>query len=100
MHCQLVEGTRFPQLGRVRGCVDLTGDDVAFQASDDFGFGESLLGSAFGVGGFVGRKTERVAHDDVEGVVGVAVAASVESGVVDAAAAGGLAALPRCANAA
>ena len=67
--------------------VDFAGD-VAFQASDDLGFGESFLGAAFGVGAASWVVAEAVEHDDVEGVVGVAVAASVESVSVDAAAAG------------
>ena len=67
--------------------VDLAGD-VAFQASDDLGFGESFLGAALGVGAASGVVAEAVEHDDVEGVVGVAVAASVESVSVGAAAAG------------
>ena len=67
--------------------VDLAGD-VAFQASDDLGFGESFLGAALGVGAASWVVAEPVEHDDVEGVVGVAVAASVESVSVGAAAAG------------
>ena len=50
--------------------VDLAGD-VAFQASDDLGFGESFVGSALGVGAASGVVAEAVEHDDVEGVVGV-----------------------------
>jgi hypothetical protein len=67
--------------------VDLAGD-VAFQASDDFGLGQSFLGAALGVGAAAGVVAEPVEHDDVEGVVGLAVAASVESVAVGTAAAG------------
>ena len=67
--------------------VDLAGD-VAFQASDDLGFGQAFLGAAFGVGAAAGVVAEPVEHHDVEGVVGVAVAAAVEAVSVGAAAAG------------
>jgi hypothetical protein len=46
------------------------------------------LGAALGVGAASWVVAEPVEHDDVEGVVGVAVTASVESVPVDAAAAG------------
>ena len=46
------------------------------------------MGAALGVGAASWVVAEPVEHDDVEGVVGVAVTASVESMSVDAAAAG------------
>ena len=73
--------------GRYEDAVDLAGD-VAFQAADDLGLGQSFLGSAFGVGAASWVVAEPVEHDDVEGFVGVAVPASVEPVSMDAAAAG------------
>jgi hypothetical protein len=82
-----VRGPGFRSWSWYEDVVDLAGD-VAFQASDDLGFGESFLGSALGVDAASWVVAEAVEHDDVEGVVGVAVAASVESVSVDTAAAG------------
>ena len=45
--------------------------DVALEAADDLGFGESFLGAAFDVGAASWVVAEPVEDDDVEGVVGV-----------------------------
>jgi len=60
----------------------------SFQAPDDLGLEQSPLSAAFGVGAASGVVAESVDHDDVEGLVGVAVAASVEPMSMNAAAAG------------
>ena len=87
MDCQVLVGWGFRAVEDDEDVVDLAGD-VAFQASDDLAFGESFVGAALGVGAAAGVVAGLVEHDDVEGVVGVAVAASVESVWVGAAAAG------------
>jgi hypothetical protein len=70
------------------GVVDLAGD-VAFQASDDLGFGEAFPRPSFDVSARPGVIAEPAENDDVEGVVCAAVAASIEPVPVGAAAAGG-----------
>ena len=80
-------GPGFCSWSRYEYAVDVAGD-VAPQASDDLGFGESFLGSALRVGAAPCVVAEAVEHDYVEGIAGVAVAASVESVSVHAAAAG------------
>lgn len=58
--------------------TDLAGD-VAFEAADDVGTGQSLGGAAFGVGAGVGVVGHAGQGDDVQGVIGLAVAAAVEA---------------------
>ena len=53
------------EVGGDEDVVDLAGD-VAFQVSDDLGFGESFLGAALRVGAASGVVAE-VDHDDVVG---------------------------------
>ena len=55
--------------------VELAGD-VALEAADDLAFGESFVGPAFyvGAGGFVVSQSHD--GDDVEGAVGLSVAAA------------------------
>jgi hypothetical protein len=68
--------------------VDLAGY-VALETSDDVGLGQAFLGPPFHIGAGAGVVAEPAENDHVEGPVGVAVAAAVESVSVGAAAAGG-----------
>src|SRR5680860_1008214 len=58
--------------------VDLAGDE-AFEAADDVFLGEALLGASFDVGNGRWVPAHSDDHDPVEGGVGLAVAATIET---------------------
>ena len=70
-----------------QGVVDLAGE-VALDAADDLGFGQAFFGPPFDIGAGAGTEPHTDDNGQVQGLVGVAVAAAVQPVAVELAGAG------------